>query len=412
MKGVLAENTYHCSKRQESELTRHQSQDHFNPEFMKNGAESSAVLSDFRGYVRSQLTNIILPHAEKWEEQGKVAYRDWMKLAREGLFSFDHTGEGFLRSAIFLEEVGRLGYSGIRASIGVHAYMARSYLERFGTEEQKEIYLPGIRSGELIGALAISEADAGSDLRHLGTRAEMVDGRFYKVSGEKLYVTNGTGASFFIVVANTRQKPAASGLTGMGVFIVDGKSQGIYRHPQAMLGWRSADLCRIEFDEVNVPLSRLLCRPDRALIQLMEALDFERLVAGLLAVGGIGYCLEQLHSFVHKHRVRDTPLGANRAIQHQIAELDCGYELVRQYAYHAARVQSDGRLDTRTASILKLKATELEVTAAEKCVQYHGARGYLMDSTSARLYRDAMGGTIAGGASELLREMIYELTPP
>ncbi|WP_394840158.1 acyl-CoA dehydrogenase family protein [Pendulispora rubella] len=362
---------------------------------------------ELRARVRAALARVVLPNAEAWEALGYIPAEGWRALGREGLLAFGHTGSAFLESAIVLEELGRTGYAGIRAAVGVHAYMALSYLEMFGTAEQKDMYLPGARRGERIAALAITEAHAGSDLRHLQTRAEPVaDG--YRVSGEKHYVSNGSQADLFVTVVRTGEKPAGKGLTGASLLLIDAGSPGVTRSPMGLTCYRSADVCRLTLDGVFVPANRLIGRRDKALMHLMRALDFERLCAGLLAVGGVGHCLDLLDGFVREHQVKDAPLAANQAVRHRVSELDGDFELVRNYAYHAAWLHARGELDTRTASILKLKATELAVTAAQWCLQYHGARGYLAGAAPARIHRDAMVGTIAAGASELMRDMIFE----
>lgn len=363
----------------------------------------------FRSRVRGVLADTVLPHAERWEAQGHIDPDAWRALAGEGLLDLGHHGEAFLRSAIFLEELGRTGYAGVRAGIGVHAYMATAYLDLFGTPEQKAAYLEPARRGERIAGLAITEAEAGSDLSRLGTRARP-DGGGYLVSGEKLYIANASQAGFFVTLVKTgheTEEPAAThGLTGASLLLVDAGSPGLHREPQHMLGWRSADVCRLVFDDVPVAGDRVLGRRDRALMHLIRGLDFERLVAGLLAIGGTAYCLGLVNEFVRRRRIRGTPLHTNQAVRHRIADLTADHELVAQYGHHAAWLHSRGELDGRTAMILKLKATELAVEAAHVCLQYHGAQGYLSESAAARLYRDAMAGTIAAGASELLRDLI------
>ncbi len=363
----------------------------------------------FRMQVRDALAEIVLPHADRWEAVGKIDKQGWRSLGDHGLLNLAHAGPAFMRSAILLDELGRTGYTGIRAAIGVHAYMARSYLELFGNDEQRAAYLPAAGHGERVAALAITEDNAGSDLRNLSTSAEVGADGDYRVTGRKCYVTNGTAADFFVTLVRTGAGPVGPVLSHASLLLIDADLAGITRHEQPLLGWRSADVGTVEFADVRVPASRLLGRPNRALIQLMKALDFERLIAGLLAVGGIGYCLELLRAFVSQHQLGDSPMSAKQAVRQQVADLDCDYELLRQYALHAARQQCQGRLDTRTASILKLKSTELAVIAARQCLSCHGARGYREDSAVSRLYRDAIGGVIAGGVSDLLRDLIYEL---
>ena len=313
----------------------------------------------FREHVRSALADIVLPHAESWEASGKIDRQGWRSLGDRGLLGLAHTGPEFMRSAIFLDELGRTGYAGVRAAIGVHAYMALSYLELFGDDEQQAAYLPAARHGQRVAALAITEDNAGSDLRNLATYAEACADGGYRVTGRKCYVTNGSAADFFVTLVRTAPASTSKVLSHASLLLLDADLPGITRQELPLLGWRSAGACTVEFADVPVPPGRLLGRPGQALVQLMKALDLERLVAGLLAVGGIGYCLELLRAFVREHRIGDSPMGAKQAIRQQVAELDCDFELVRQYALHAARQQCLGRVDTRTASILKVKSTGL-----------------------------------------------------
>jgi acyl-CoA dehydrogenase len=368
---------------------------------------SSPEHEQHRARVRAQLAEAVLPNADRWEAQGYIDRDGWRLLGRQGLLDQPHSGHGFLRSAISLDELGRTGYAGIRAAIGVHAFMALSYLLLFGSAEQRRSYVAAAHSGARIGGLALTEAEAGSDLSRIRATATWTGGR-YLVSGEKLYVANGCQADFLIVLARTGPAAGNNALSGASLLIVNTESPGLTRDLQPMLGWHSAGLTRITFDEVAVPAGRVLGRANRALPQLLRALDFERLVAGLLAVGGVHHCLDLLGRFVRQRQVKNGPLAAHQLVQQRLAGLESRLELVRHYGCHAAVLHSRGILDTRTASVLKVEATELAMAAAIACAQFHGAQGYLRESAVARLYRDAAAGTIAGGASEVLREAIFE----
>jgi acyl-CoA dehydrogenase len=360
-----------------------------------------------RDRIRGVLAREVAPHAQAWESQRFVGAEGWRALADAGLLSLPHDGEGFLAGALFLEELGGLGFAGVRASVAVHVYMASSYIARFGSGALRETYLPAVQSGRRIAALAMSEENAGSDLRHLTTRATWDDdAAAYRVQGTKLHVANGSQAGFFITLARTGDA-SGRGLANASLLVVDADAAGVTRTPEAMLGWHAADVCRIDFDDVLVPSEQLIGRPGRALMYIVEALDFERPAAGLLALGGASHALDVIQDRIREHRIGDTPLGDRQAVRHRFADLRAELATVRQYAYHAAWLHSTGRLDTRTASVLKLKATELAREAAHACAQLHGAYGYLEDTVPARLYRDAMAGTIAAGASELQRDLVF-----
>lgn len=364
--------------------------------------------AELRRSVREQLELTLLPHADRFEAQGFIDAEGWRALGKTGLLALAHRGADFLDSAILLDELGRLGYAGIRAAIGVHTYMAPAYLHMFGRPEQQVSYLWGVRDGSRIAALAISEDQAGSDLRHLTTRADPRDDGTYLLRGVKQHIVNGSQADFFVVLAKTSDAGATRGLAGASLLIVDADLPGVSRSPQPMLGWRSSDICRVEFDDVPVPADRLIGRREFALRYLVAALDFERLVAGLLAVGGAAHAVDLLDSFVRRHRVKDAPLAANQAVRHRVASLTAELELARQYAYHVSWTHSAGRLGTRSAAVVKLTATELASRAAQALLQCHGARGLLADAVPARVHRDAVAGTIAAGPSELMLDLIFE----
>lgn len=365
----------------------------------------------FHARVRETLDRLVHPHAADWEAQRRIPREGWLALGEAGLLSFAVRGDGFAQSAAFLEELGALGFAGVRTAIGVHAFMALSYLDLYGSEVQRIRYLQPARGGSKVAGLAITEAQAGSDLRRLSTVAEYLDDGGYRLTGDKCHIVNGSSADFFVVLARTRPEAIGRSLAGTSFLVVDAHQDGVSVQPEALLGWHGADVCEVRFRGTRVPADALLGHLNRGLVQLMRALDVERLVAGLLAVGGVRYCVDLVGGFVRQHVVGDAPLSAGQAVRHRIAGLAADLDLVRQYAWHATRLHCRGQLDPRTAAVLKTKATALAVEAAQTCVQYHGARGLLEGAAPARLYRDAVAGTIAAGANELLLDMIFEMLP-
>ncbi|WP_426374241.1 acyl-CoA dehydrogenase family protein [Rhodococcoides fascians] len=376
---------------------------------LRNHHEASAIgtLDVFRSEVRQILAEVILPHADEWEADRRMDKSVWRSLADHGLLQHGLSGPDFLFSAILLEELGRTGYAGIRASIGVHAYMAASYLEMFGTPEQQERYLEPCRRGSLVAGLAISEQGSGSDLHALSTTA-VATGAGYNVSGSKTYIANATTADVFITLVKSGQSTATRGLVGGSLLITDAHHESVERVQTPMLGWHSADIGTITFRDTPVPEGALIGRQDRAILHLMRALDFERLAAALLALGGARHCIELLDAFTRAHKINGAPLSAKQSVRQEISKLHSELETTRHYTYHAAQQHISGTLSTRTASIAKLQATELARRAAAVCLQYHGARGYTEDAVPSRIYRDAAAGSIAAGPSELLRDLIYE----
>ncbi len=355
--------------------------------------------------LRERLQACLLPEAEGAEARGHLPRAIWPALAAEGWLDLPLAGEGFVRSAVFLEELGRLGYAGVRASIGVHAFMAASYLAWFGDDAQRERYLARMRDGTAVAALAITEDQAGSDLSDLQCSAA-ASGDGWRVNGTKRFVSNGSQAT--LIVALVRSNAQRHALGGCSLLVLDAEAPGVTRTPLNLLGWRSADVCDIRFEDVAVPRENTLGKPDKAFTYLMRCLDFERMVAGMLALGGAGCSIRLMNRFVRQRVVRGAPLSANQTIRHELVELIAELRLLRHFAYQLVQQYVGGRLGSGDASILKLRSTELAKRAAHLCAQFHGARGYLSESDVARLYRDATAGTIAAGASELVREIIFD----
>ena len=376
-------------------------------------ATPNAVLTEeeqsFALNVRSFLHSHVLPEADAAEERGYLPSVVWQSLAEHGFLELPREGEGFLKSAVFLEELGGLGYAGLRAAIGVHAYMASAYVAWFGDDEQRRRYLPGVGRGETIAALAITEEHAGSDLSQLQCQARATDDGFV-VEGRKRYVANGSQASLIVMLVGS--SAARHPLGGSSMLLVDANSPGITRSPQALLGWRSADVCDLDFQQVKVSRHDVLGRVGKGFTYLMRGLDFERLVAGFLALGGATHSIRVLSRFLGQRRVKGAPLSTYQSVRHRLADLISEQRMLRCFAYQLARQYGAGHIETRDACILKLRSTELAKEAALACVQYHGAQGYLRDSVVSRLCRDAMAGTIAGGASEVMRDMISSSAAP
>ncbi|KAG8149058.1 acyl-CoA dehydrogenase family protein [Burkholderia catarinensis] len=359
----------------------------------------------FAAEVRERLRACLLPEAEAAEARGHLPRAVWRALASAELLDFPLEGEGFVRSAVFLEELGRLGYAGVRAAVGVHVFMAASYLAWFGNDAQRERYLARMRNGTAVAALAITEDQAGSDLSGLQCTAEAA-GDAWRINGTKRFISNGSQAA--LIVALVRSNAQRHALGGCSLMLVDADAPGVTRMPLNLLGWRSADVCDIRFENVAVPHDNVLGKTDKAFTYLMRCLDFERMVAGMLALGGAAYSIRLGDRFVRQRMVRSAPLSANQSIRHELADLIAELRLLRSFGYRLVQQYAGGKLGSGDAAILKLRSTELAKRAAHLGAQFHGARGYQSESDVARLYRDATAGTIAAGASELMREIIFD----
>ncbi|MET7502997.1 acyl-CoA dehydrogenase family protein [Streptomyces microflavus] len=366
----------------------------------------------FRAEVRAFLAAEVTPHATRWDEEGSVPTHVWKSLGQRGWLGLAHPEEAgggardLFTSVVFLEELGRTGFGGLRAAVSVHAYMATHYLARFGGPELMRTHLAPAVRGDRISALAITEPGAGSDLSGLSVTAERV-GDLLVVDGVKSMVSNGMTADFLVVAVRTG--PAGRGprgATGLSLLVVDTDLPGVTRVQQRTLGWRSAGTAAITFRAVRVPADRVVGRLDHGFYYLMRGLQLERLVAAVLAVGGAERALDDLCAFLRRRSAAGTVLAERQALVHQIADLSTDLAATRQLIYHTAWLYENGELPAVECSMAKLRATELACRVADTSLQFQGSHGYLEESSAARGHRDARAATIAAGPSEVLRDLI------
>ncbi|HSD40144.1 MAG TPA: acyl-CoA dehydrogenase family protein [Rhodocyclaceae bacterium] len=365
--------------------------------------------------IRRFLSEHVAPYAEQWELERAIPRQAWKTMGDHGLLGLIHSpqsgggGHDLFQSIVFLEELGRLGYGGVRASISVHAYMATHYLGRHANADLQERYLrPAIR-GEKIAALAITEWEAGSDLSRLATTAEL-EGDHFCVNGVKTFITNGINADFYVLAVRT-QRPAEDARranTGISLLLVDAHADGIARVPQEKIGWHAAGTAEIRFRNVRVPAGNLIGRSNSGFMHLMRGFQLERLVAAALALGGIEYCIDSTLTHIRSRPAFDGKLSNLQTIRHRMANLTTELFSTRALTYHAAWMYQRDELSAKECSMAKLQATELACRAADDCLQLQGARGYLANSDIARMYRDARAGSMAGGASEVMRDIIAQ----
>lgn len=371
----------------------------------------------FRRELRQRFARDVLPNLEEWERRRKLPREIWQTLGTAGLFGLHQprrlggSARDLFHSVVLLEELGRTGYAGFRVAVAVHAYMATASLAMAGSDELKQRYLAPAIAGQKVAALALTEPDAGSDLGRLQTSA-VRDGGSYVVRGTKRFVANGTTADFVTVAVRTGPTgpPTRRGASGLSLLIVDTASPGVSVRRLENLGWHCSDTAELRFDDVRVPADNLIGSANRGFVYLMQGLQLERLVAGILALGGLDHCLALTARYVTSRRIFDGTLGKLPVVRQGLADLLTEAEATRQLAYHAAWSYQRGDLPMVLCSMVKLKATELASRAAHQCMQLFGAHGYQEGSEIARIYRDVQAATVAGGPSEVMRELIAQAT--
>jgi acyl-CoA dehydrogenase len=382
----------------------------------------SPEMDAFRVRTRRFLAERIAPHLEAWESERRIPRDTWKLLAEEGLLGLHYPRAyggrelPFFHSVAYLEELGRLGHGGFRGAMSVHSYMATTYLQLAGNHHQKLKYLKPAVQGDMIAALAITEPHAGSDVSSIRCEARAISaGVQYSIRGSKAFVTNGLHADFMVTAVRVSDGPAvstgwaaSSGSANICLFVVDARAPGVTRIPVEKVGWHCSDTANVQFEDVVVEASQLLGRKNTGFFWIMKAFQLERIAAALLALGEIDYALDLARRYANERQVFGKTIASHQAIRHRLAELMSHAEAARQLTYHAAWLHSQGELAVSACAMAKLRATELAVEVAGQCLQIFGGHGYLAEAPISRVFRDTRLGTIAGGTSEIMREIIAE----
>jgi len=349
----------------------------------------------FRARARAFVASELAPYTAEYERDEWFPNDVFLRCAREGYLGLKYeeryggTGGGYLADAVWTEELARAGSGGLSAGIGAHTSIATPPIWRFGTEEQKQRYLVPAIQGEKIGALGITEPEAGSDVAGIKTRAERVDGGFL-VNGEKTYITNGVRADFIVTAVRTTSEGGHHGLS----FLVVDRGEGVTSSKLAKLGWRASDTATIAFQDVFVPADRLLGDLHRGFYLIMANFQWERLLMALGSVGGMTHLLERMVGRLGEGQV-------SQAKRHRVAEIAIGLEAGRDLTYHALRLFVAGHDAVREVTMAKLATQRAAFDAADAALDLVGDEPDL-----ARAARDARLGPIGGGTDEIMKEIL------
>ena len=362
----------------------------------------------FRDAARRFVESEILPHDARFREQHHVDRELWNKAGEVGLLCTDipdrygGVGGDVRHEAIVVEELGRRGITSLGHS--VHSIVAH-YLLNYGTEEQKQRWLPRMASGELVGAIAMTEAGAGSDLQAVKTRAHLDDGH-YVIKGSKTFISNGYHAGLVAVVAKTDPGQRAKGIS---IIMVETRDQPGYRVGRVLdkIGQNGWDTAELFFDDVRVPADCLLGGVEgQGFAQLMDDLPYERT---LLAIGGVAameYALELTVDYARHRKAFGKALLEMQNTRFKLAEVRTWVHVARVFIDDCILKLKDGQLDTVDASMAKWWLTDLQSKVADECLQLFGGYGYMKEYPISQLYVDARVQRIYGGANEVLKEII------
>lgn len=360
----------------------------------------------FRQSLRAFLQKEVIPHIDGWEEAGEVPrsiYQLFGEMGYLGLRQEEKYGGSdldFWFTVIFNEELARVNSGGFGAAIGAHAYLALTHLKAQGTAAQKEKYIvPGIL-GERIGCLAITEPGGGSDVQSLRTTATK-KGDYYLVNGSKTFITNGVNSDYIVAAVQTGE--------GISMLIIDRETPGVSATPLKKLGWHASDTGEIAFDNVQVPTSNLLGKENQGFLYIMQHFVLERLTMAIGGMAASGYALEVTLQYMSERTAFGRPINRFQVLRHRIAQMASEVEMNKAFIYNLCQRFEDGEYLVKEASMAKLLATQLCDKITTQCLQMFGGYGFMEEYPLARMFRDSRLGTIGGGTSEIMCEIIAKM---
>ena len=368
----------------------------------------TAEHDDFRKTVRRFFETEVVPHREAWDEQQHVDRAVWNKAGELGLLcatmpeQYGGLGVDRTYSTILMEEQSYAGDSGV--GFALHSDIVAPYINNFGTHDQKAKYLPKLASGEMIGAIAMTEPGTGSDLQAVKSTA-VLDGDDYVLNGSKIFITNGYLSDLVIVVAKTGN--SGEGAKDISLLIVEASSPGFTKgKPLKKVGMKAQDTCELFFNDVRVPKANLLGQQGMGFIMLMKELAWERLIIAITSVAGAEAALKHTLEYTRSRKVFGKPVASFQNTRFKLAEMKSELSIARVYVDRCLEMTLTGKLGVEDAAIAKYWTSDLMNKVIDECVQLHGGYGYMLEYPVARAWIDARAQRIYGGTNEIMKELI------
>ena len=368
------------------------------------GPEHDELRTSVRAFVDRELA----PHAEEWERAEAFPKEIFQRVGELGFFGMKYpesvggSGPDFIADAVVTEEFARAGSGGVSASLGAHKDLATLYVYNFGNDEQHQRWLVPALEGRIVGALGVTEPDAGSDVAGIKTSAKR-EGDDWVLNGSKLFITNGAWADFVVVAAKTDPDAGHSGIT---LFVVEAGTPGYSARKIPMLGWRTGTTGELSFSNVRVPDSLRLGDEGSGFLAIMNNFAWERVIMALGQVAGAQRVYELAKAYALDREAFKRPIGKFQVWRHRFADMATRIEAGRAMTYNALRLYIAGENPIREVSMAKLYTSEVAFAVADECVQIHGGYGYMTEFPAERALRDSRLGPIGGGTSEIMREII------
>ena len=361
----------------------------------------------FRDSVRRFMEGEVKPRDEKWQEQGYVDRDVWASAGKNSFLcmsmpeEYGGSGADKLYSMVLFEEQARINNSSL--GFGLHSEIVAPYLLNYGSDALKNKYLPKMAAGEMIGAIAMSEPGAGSDLQAVKTSA-VKKGDTYVVNGSKTFITNGWNCDHVIVVAKT---DPAKGAKGTSLIVVDTTMKGFAKGRRLKkMGLKGQDTAELFFDNVEVPVENLLGQEGNGFIYLMQELPWERMQIAIMAAAKSEAALGWTLDYVNQRKAFSKPVSGFQNTRFKLAELATQVQVMRVFVDRCMELLLEKKLDTATASMAKYWATDMEGKVIDECLQLHGGYGFMWEFPIAQAYVDARVARIYGGTNEIMKEVI------
>jgi acyl-CoA dehydrogenase len=370
---------------------------------------NSEEIQMFRDMVLRFLEQEVLPHYDTWEKNHKMPREMWNTLGSAGMLLVDFPEKYGAADASFevcqmiQEEMCRLGFHGLATGYNIHANIVAPYVLNIGTKEQHERWLPGMVSGEVLTALAMTEPGAGSDVAGMRTNA-IKDGDEYVLNGSKTFITNGNDANMIVVCAKT---DIHAGAKGISLFLVDTSLPGFSTgKPIEKMGQHCSDTGELFFENMRIPSNALLGEEGKGFVYLMQELPRERLGCAVQAIGHAQGALDLTCDYVKDRKAFGQTVSQFQNTRFKLAQCQTELELCRALLEKHMDKYKTGEMTVTDAAMLKLAATEMQLTMVNECLQLFGGYGYTDEYPISRFYRDARIQTIYAGSSEIMKEVI------
>lgn len=365
----------------------------------------------FRQSFRDFLQKEAVPHIDRWEEAGKIDREFWQKFGQMGFFGLCYpeemggSGLDFFYDVVMLEEMSKVFSLGFAVTAAVQVFMSTTYVYHYGSAAIKDKYLKPAIAGEKMACIGITEPGAGSDAANIQTRA-IRQGDHYIINGAKTFITNAFYGDYVVLVCKTNPE---AGSAGVSLIVVDLNSEGVSRSKLKKLGWHASDTAELHFDDVKVPVENLLGEEGKGFYYLMGGLQLERLSLAIMGYAAVEATLDYTLQYMGERKAFGKTINKFQVLRHRIAQLSSELEMHKTFVLQVCKMHNDKQYAVKEASMAKLLATDFSDKAMYELLQFFGGYGFMEEYKVARMYRDTRVGTIGGGSSEIMREIIAKI---